>query len=1560
MRKSYLLLLLFLLWASLTSLAQYRANGDAVATSQGCYRLTQAQTFQGGSVWNLNRVNINQDFELYFTVNLGCLDANGADGIAFVLQPISSSIGSAGGGIGYAGISPSFALEIDTWQNPSDPVWDHVAIVANGDVNHSTANTLAGPLPALPGAANIEDCMDHILKVTWSADSMIFRAFIDCELRISYQGNIVQNIFNNNPRVFFGITAATGGSINEHRFCLEYISFTEALQDTPICENTSIRLFAGTGSSYTWRPGAGLDDSTIARPLASPDTTTTYTVEITDLCNQPRYDTVTVRVDTPITVDLGPDQLFCRGDSVRLSAGGLPGRYFWTGGSQDSFLWVSQPGRYELDIINGCGTFDDAVNLNQPAFPTQSILNVACHGNNSGQITVSSASTAPFTFNWFDENGNNLQSVTNNSGNDQLAGLSAGRYRVAVTEGNGCTDTLDFVVTEPPPLLASILRQTNLLCHGDSNGLVIAGAVGGTPPYRYGINGLFQNSGSFNNLKAGSYTMVVQDANGCDTTLSFTITQPPPLDLQVVEQKNVDCFGNSNGRIRLQASNGVPPYQFSLNGGPFGSDSVFAGLSAGSYLLTLQDGNGCEQEVQVQISEPPQLTGGLDSLGHVFCHGDSSGWIRLGAMGGTLPYVYSLDGINYLGTDSFPNLPAGMYTGYVQDDSGCVVSEVISLLEPPPLQAVAAGILDVDCRGNATGAISVAAQGGTPPYRYQTAGRAFSRRDTLDSLLAGAYLVRVQDSNGCETDFSVIVNEPAADLTGNIASQQDVDCFGNANGSVTVTANGGTSPYQYSIDGRTFGGSPTFPMLSARPYTVTIRDTNGCTFPIPVQVTSPTGLSSQLLNFSDVACHGDSSGSVTILGSGGSMPYQYSYDSLTFFPTASLTGIPAGSYQAYLRDANNCLVSVAFDIYEPPPLVGGIVWQKDVDCFGADNGAVRLFVNGGRPPYRFSADSLNFQPSTYLSGLPAGPYNLTVVDDSGCVFQQPTRIVEPPDLITGIGVQANVSCFGDSNAYVSVTASGGVPAYQYQLLPDTLGPDSIFTALKAGAYTLVIQDDSLCSDTLAVDITEPPLLVSSLSGSRSIACFGDSTGYGVVATSGGTPAYQYALNGGAFAADSIFRNLAAGSYQVVVRDDSLCTDTVDFSLTESPLLVANVIDTTDILCHGEETGGFVLSVQGGIPPYLFDRDGLGFGSDSSFQMLPAGVYEVTVRDDSLCTRTFDIPVREPDTLLVIARSTDVLCFGDATGTAQAEATGGVPPYQFLWNSRPPQDQAFAGGLPKGTYLVTLTDDNGCVDQDTVEINEPPLLQIALESWVDAYCDWPNGSATVSATGGINDNYTFLWNSDPPQNMAMAVNIPGGLYQATVIDENGCRDSIEVPIANTPPADPGFFTEPTSPILLSEADVQFVNTSEGAVAYQWRFGDGLGNDAANPLHTYQEPGEYVVTLTAFNEYFECPTDTQLVLTILPDGQLYLANAFTPNGDGYNDIFYVVGEGVVAMEMQIFDRWGRVVAVLNSLEEGWDGFLPRGGSATEGVYTYRIEALFNSGARIERAGTITLIR
>ena len=308
--------------------AQFFLNSSAIAVNDSCYQLTSANNWEVGSIWNGSLVSLEESFDVFVDIYLGCLDETGADGIVFGLQPISTSIGVGGGDIGFGGVTPSLGVEIDTYQNTSfaDPFADHIAIVQDGNLNHNTlAGSLAGPVQASSINANIEDCSYHPLRVTWDATNNTLAVYFDCELRLSYTSDIINTIFGGDPLVYWGFTSATGGLNNVHQVCFSYTSFIDEFEDQVICPGESIQLEASSGQSYSWSPSIGLSATDIPNPIASPNETTLYTVEIIDDCGVAFYDDLLITVDNDqfdLSINIDPADLneVLPGEIVNLSA----------------------------------------------------------------------------------------------------------------------------------------------------------------------------------------------------------------------------------------------------------------------------------------------------------------------------------------------------------------------------------------------------------------------------------------------------------------------------------------------------------------------------------------------------------------------------------------------------------------------------------------------------------------------------------------------------------------------------------------------------------------------------------------------------------------------------------------------------------------------------------------------------------------------------------------------------------------------------------------------------------------------------------------------------------------------------------------------------------------------------------------------------------------------------------------------------------------------------------------------------------------------------------------
>ncbi len=270
-----LMLLIGLFWLLLSSTLLYAQlqtpyilNGAATQRTCNCYVLTEEVPQSSGTVWNKNKISLNNSFDYYFDVNLGCKDETGADGIAFILQTQGTNLGATGQGMGFQNISPSVGVLIDTWQNADDgdPDYDHVSIQVNGDISHTSANNLAGPVTALSGSGNIEDCNWHIFRIKWDAVSKLLEVSIDDSLRVAVQKDLTADIFGGDPMVYWGFGSATGGSFNKQQFCAALRPQLQFDNSQLFCDGSAI-VFGddsksfGTVTRWRWDFGDGTGSS---------------------------------------------------------------------------------------------------------------------------------------------------------------------------------------------------------------------------------------------------------------------------------------------------------------------------------------------------------------------------------------------------------------------------------------------------------------------------------------------------------------------------------------------------------------------------------------------------------------------------------------------------------------------------------------------------------------------------------------------------------------------------------------------------------------------------------------------------------------------------------------------------------------------------------------------------------------------------------------------------------------------------------------------------------------------------------------------------------------------------------------------------------------------------------------------------------------------------------------------------------------------------------------------------------------------------------------------------
>ena len=466
-------------------------NGNTIIAPGPIYQLTQAQASQAGSVWSDALLDLNFPFDFEVELFFGC-NNGGADGIAFVLQQVSSNIGSIGGGIGYAGIAPSFGVEFDTWQNGqyADPTYDHLAIQRNGDLDHSGINNLFAPI-AFPGTMNIEDCNWHDLRFSWDPSINEFKVDFDGTEIVNTTIDIIATCFPTNPNVFWGFTAATGGANNLQQFKFDNYE----LLDNTICKGDTINinsLIDDVTLSYSWTPNLGVDNNTISSPNFYPPESTTYVLEVTNAYNCSITDTFTIFVDS-VDISNINGTATCNDDGAATVS---------TGGNSSYYL-------YDWDDPNNQNT-QTATNLESGYYTCLVSNDNACVDSASIEITTPLPLTSV----------TNITACNNYEWNNQTYD-SSGSYDYTTQNSLGCDSvaTLNLTINSAPTISAG---TSVTICDGES--VTLSGSGGFSYVWD---NGVVNNVSFIPTIGTTTYTVIGTDVNNCDNTSSVDVIVNP-------------------------------------------------------------------------------------------------------------------------------------------------------------------------------------------------------------------------------------------------------------------------------------------------------------------------------------------------------------------------------------------------------------------------------------------------------------------------------------------------------------------------------------------------------------------------------------------------------------------------------------------------------------------------------------------------------------------------------------------------------------------------------------------------------------------------------------------------------------------------------------------------------------------------------------------------------------------------------------------------------------------------------------------------------------------------
>ncbi len=1157
------------------------------------------------------------------------------------------------------------------------------------------------------------------------------------------------------------------------------------------------------------------------------------------------------------------------------------------------------PGTYQIAVRESTGCIADGgtITINAPyaihIYDIQ-VNNVeTCYGDSTGSLKIiAGGGHTPLSYS-IDE-GNTFQN------DNYFPNLPADTYRFIIQDSQGCLDTSEYVtITQPTQVVINSISHTDVSgCYGDHTGTISIEASGGTGNLQYSIdNGYyFQDTGYFNNLAAGTYNILVRDQNNCQASGgSITISQPSKVVLDSVKKQDVsDCYGNANGSITIYAHGGTPPMHYSIDSGnTFQNSNVFSPLDVGTYYPYVKDDHGCSDTAQpITITQPSELQiTNINKYDINTCYGDSTGKIQIFAQNGTPPYRYSIDGgVHFQENYTFDSLKAGTYYTVVKDYNNCeAYGDTITLNQPPQIIIDSIASSDASCHGQNDGTIYVHAYGGTGEIKYSIdGGNSFPfNNGQITSQGAGIYPIAVIDQNHCKAiGDTVIINEPDSLKIDSIVKIDVQGCYGDSTGEIFIYAEGGTPPYQYSIDnGLHFQDSSHFVNLPAKTgYIPFVKDAHGCiTYSSPVTIGQPPQLVVNSQTHTDIdTCHGVPAGTITIIASGGTPPLYYSIDNGLSFENNNghFDSLYAGTYQIKVKDSHGCIANGWQEtIHQPDTLLIDSVRTWDVLCHSQGNGKIYIYASGGQPQLYYSIDGgTTFSPSYQFLNLAGGTYHIVVKDNFNCRVDTSVQIHEPPALYLDSVIHTDVStCWGDSTGTITIFAHGGVApiTYSYAKIGNPFNDfslDNVFNNVPAGSYYAAIKDNNGCMLTSeAFTITEPDPVRITNYNKTDITCYGLHDGTITLQAAGGNGIYQYTIDGGNswVQNDGYFDNLGPGDYHVNVRDTNMCEGNTFYTITiyEPEQIQITNIFPYDITCYGYQDGRIVVYASGGTMPYSYSLNDGEFQASNTFDSLSQGTYWATVRDINGCTAYSDtVQINMPENEAYFSIDTNEACAPLLVNFYPSHPN--TSDYLWIFGDgdsswvKQPSHIYRNNSSEITTFTATaIAYHQNCSDTARANITVYPQPTIFFNVSPDTLY-YP--SATINITTYSTDLENYFWNFGDGQTYQGTFPMQHtydtcGVFNisATAMNDFQCYDTaMHTVIVNA--INPSASFSPNITKGCQPLTVHFTNTSANALKYNWLIDNNPYTDSTNFSYTFDDEGTYKITL---NAYGYCNTTDQ---------------------------------------------------------------------------------------------------
>jgi len=1236
------------------------------------------------------------------------------------------------------------------------------------------------------------------------------------------------------------------------------------------------------------------------------------------------------------------------------------------------------PGTYSVlatNTVSGCTFNVSNINVINGTAPTGSATSgtTTCPGATDGTITVTTATPGTYTYVL------NPGGATNTTG--VFTGLATGTYTATGTNTvSGCIFTLNNInVTNGPALTGSATTNTTT-CPGATDGTInVTPATPGTYTYVLSPGGATNTTGIFTALAAGTFSVTATSALGCSFTVNNINVTNGTAPTGNATTNTTTCPGATDGSINVApATPGT--YTYVLNpGGATNTTGVFTGLATGTYTATgTNTVSGCIFTVNnINVTNGPALTGSA-TTNTTTCPGATDGTINVTpAIPGTYTYVIS-PGAATKTTGIFTALTTGTYSVTANNAIGCsfTVNNINVTDGTGPTGNATTNT--TTCPGATDGTITVTtASPGAYTY-VLTPGGATNTTGVFTGLATGTYTATGTNTvSGCI--FTVnninVTNGPA--LTGS-ATTNTTTCPGATDGTINVTpAIPGTYTYVLS-PGAATNTTGIFTALTTGTYSVTANNAIGCSFTVNnINVTDGTGPTGNATT-NTTTCPGATDGTITVTtASPGAYTYVLTPGGATN-TTGIFTALTTGTYSVTANNAIGCSFTVNNINVTNGAVPVSTASSTATTCPTINNGSISVTEPGVAGTTLFTLNPGGISNTTGLfNGLAPGSYTITFATAIGCtgtVTPNLINVVAGPTLSSAVA-QTNPVCNNINDGVITITQQPGTTAPYFATLTGPGGPFTyngpapiVFNNLAPGIYSYSYSEAGGCAGTGGpVTLSSNPA-INSLSTLVMPGCNGFTNGTITFNPTGGVAPYSYTSVNAGTAAGNVFSGLSANIvYLFTVTDAVGCTKDTSITLTEPNVLVASANSPVPSTCFGND-GKITVSATGGTTAYQYSINGTAFQSSPNFTAPNIGAYNVVVvKDAKGCKDTTNVTVVMIDTMRLSAGVDTVVCVRSAV-TLQPQVNA-IAPSAITWQwsstnapastiANPSVQNAVVSPADTATYVVHAI-WGLCERWDTLIVNvlHEPIANAGNDTAVcHRFTALLNGSHSNSS-GPVIYTWTpnlYITDIHAPVTSVLLPDAGNYIYTLNVQDDYGCNfitnDAMQLIV--TPPV-PAFAGHDTIAVLGEQHQLY----GSGGVQFTWLPAAPLNNAAAqNPLATLYNDTRFTLEVM---DIAGCKGWDTVFIKVYAGPTYYVPTAFSPNGDGRNDIFRPIPSGIVKTNwFRVYNRFGNLLFETNEWLKGWDGRY-RGRKQPIGAYVWMIQGVDNNGKIIEKKGTVILV-